>query len=95
MTSNKYKFTITNINLEKISKKFNIVISLNNKTLLTELDDTTVETISFLDETKRLHNCSNISKFDLVIKTGKVDTKNNRLSFVFIYCSSRTTNFTF
>jgi len=68
MTSNKYKFTITNINLEKISKKFNIVISLNNKTLLTELDDTTVETISFLDETKRLHNCSNISKFDDITK---------------------------
>lgn len=68
MTSNKYKFTITGINLEDISKKFNIDISLNNKTLLTELDDNATETISFLDETKRLHNCSNISKLDDISK---------------------------
>lgn len=64
MTSNKYKFKISGINLEEIGKKFNIDMSLNNKTLLTELGDNTSETISFLDETKKLHNCSNISKIN-------------------------------
>mgnify|MGYP001109155851 CR=1 FL=1 len=68
MTSNKYKFTLSNINLEEISKKFNIDISLKNKTLLTELGDNTSDTISFLDETKRLHTCSHVSKLDNINK---------------------------
>lgn len=64
MTSNKYKFTLTGVNLESITRKFNIDISLNNKTLLTDLEGNETDTISFLDETKRLHTCSNISKLD-------------------------------
>lgn len=86
MTSNKYKFTLTNINLDEIGKKFNIDISLKNKTLLTELYDNTPEVISFLDETKKLHTCSNISKLNDISKQYNCFWCRYQIISVPIYC---------
>jgi len=86
MTSNKYKFTLTNISLEDIGKKFNIDISFNNKTLLSDLDDSTSDTISFLDETKKLHTCSNISKLDDISKQYNCFWCRYQIKSIPIYC---------
>ena len=86
MTSNKYKFTLFGINLEEIGKKFNIDISLNNKTLLSDLDDNTSDNISFLDETKRLHTCSNISKINVISKQYNCFWCRYQISSIPIHC---------
>lgn len=79
--SNKYVFILKNINTEKIDKKYGISIISNitqtelqpdNTTKLTELSEIecekSLETISFLDEAKRIYQC-NISMIDF--NTGK------------------------
>ena len=70
--SNKYVFTLKNINTDKVDMKYNITLMSNinhndqptNTTKLTELNiDHTMDIISFLDESKRLYQC-NISMID-------------------------------
>lgn len=70
--SNKYVFTLKNINTDKVDIKYNITLISNinhvdqptNTTKLTELNiDHTMDIISFLDESKRLYQC-NISMID-------------------------------
>jgi len=73
--STKYVFTLQNINTEKIDQKYgitllsnltNIVNNIDNKTTLielTETKDTSLDIVSFLDESKRLYQC-NISMID-------------------------------
>ena len=73
--SKKYIFILKSINSEKVDQKYGISIVSNltsnddqpiNTTKLSELNDigNQPETISFLDETKRLFQC-NISMIDL------------------------------
>jgi hypothetical protein len=95
--SKKYIFVLNNINVEKIKQKYGITIISNltnneqplNTTKLSELNDITNsgisnETISFLDETKRLFQC-NISMIDFStskdIKTLKYNCFWDRHSF--------------
>lgn len=65
----KYLFTLKNIDREKIHKQYNIDIDLNNNvtktTKLSELnmDKGNPDVISFLDESKRIHQC-HISMID-------------------------------
>ena len=71
--STKYVFSLKNINTEKIDQKYRITllsnltnIVNNNKTTLIELTenkDTSLDIVSFLDESKRLYQC-NISMID-------------------------------
>jgi len=74
--STKYVFTLKNINTEKIDQKYGITIisnisqnveQPNNTTTLTELSEinknTSLDIISFLDESKRLYQC-NVSMID-------------------------------
>jgi hypothetical protein len=56
--SNSYIFTLKNIDLDELNNKFNTDIKFENITPLTELNEFSSETISFLDETKQLHNCN-------------------------------------
>ena len=67
----KYIFTLFNLNTEKIDQKYGITIISNiynnnnenppdNTTKLIELeelDNSSVEIVSFLDETKRIYKC--------------------------------------
>ena len=79
--SNKYVFTLKSINVEKIDQKYGITLisnishnieQPNNTTTLTELSElnknTSIDIISFLDESKRLFQC-NVSMIDF--STGK------------------------
>lgn len=80
--SRKYVFTLNNVNTEKVENKYGITLTSNisvvdnppiNSTKLTELTDmnndgSTLDVISFLDETKRLYQC-NISMIDF--RSGK------------------------
>jgi hypothetical protein len=79
--SKKYIFTLCNINTEKIDQKYGITIISNiftnekppdNTTKITELSDlnsnTSCNIISFLDETKRIYQCT-VSIIDFT--TGK------------------------
>ena len=79
--SKKYIFTLSNINTEKIDQKFGITIVSNiftnekppdNTTKITELSDlnsnTSCNIVSFLDETKRIYQCT-VSIIDFT--TGK------------------------
>jgi hypothetical protein len=79
--SKKYIFTLVNINTEKIDQKYGITIISNifsndkppdNTTNITELSEmksnTNINSISFLDETKRIYQCS-VSMIDFT--TGK------------------------
>ena len=74
--SNKYIFTLKNVNIEKIDQKYGIVLVSNltqsieqpsNTTTLTELSEinknTSLDIISFLDEAKRIYQC-NVSMID-------------------------------
>lgn len=76
--SNKYVFTLKNINVEKIDHKYGITIisnishnieQPNNTTTLTELSElnknTSIDIVSFLDESKRTYQC-NISMIDFI-----------------------------
>lgn len=79
--SKKYIFTLTNVNTEYVDQKYGITIVSNitnnekppeNTTKLSELSDlhnenSSLDVISFLDETKRLYQC-NVSLIDF--KTG-------------------------
>ena len=79
--SSKYVFTVKNINTEKIDKNYGITLTSNishnvepptNTTTITELTDndknTSLDIVSFLDESKRLYQC-NVSMIDF--STGK------------------------
>ena len=79
--SKKYIFTLVNINTEKIDQKYGItIVSIiftndkppDNTTNITELSEmksnTNINSISFLDETKRIYQCS-VSMIDFT--TGK------------------------
>ena len=79
--SKKYIFTLVNINTEKIDQKYGITIISNiftnekppdNTTNINELTDlnssNVINSISFLDETKRIYQCS-VSMIDFT--TGK------------------------
>ena len=79
--SNKYVFTLKNINTEKIDQKYGIILISNisqnieqptNTTMLTELSElnknTSLDIVSFLDESKRLYQC-NVSMINY--STGK------------------------
>jgi hypothetical protein len=79
--SKKYIFTLSNINTEKIDQKYGITIISNiftnekppdNTTKITELSDlnsnTSCNIVSFLDETKRIYQCT-VSIIDFT--TGK------------------------
>lgn len=72
--SNKYVFTLYNVNTELVDKKYGITISSNitrneqpptNTTKLSELasERATSQVISFLDESKRMRTC-NVSMID-------------------------------
>lgn len=74
--STKYVFTLKNINTEKVDQKYGITLLsnltnidtniVNNTTTLielTETKDTSLDIVSFLDESKRLYQC-NISMID-------------------------------
>ena len=77
----KYVFTLKNINTEKVEQKYNIVLISNidddnieqpkNTTKITEITelekDTSIDIISFLDESKRLFQC-NVSMIDFYTK---------------------------
>jgi hypothetical protein len=74
--STKYIFSLTGVNIDKIDDKYGITLIANlsndgipnNTTKLTDINlDKPVEVISFLDESKRLYQCS-ISIIDF--KTG-------------------------
>ena len=78
--SSKYVFTLKGINTEKIDQKYGITIVSNisqnidqplNTTTITELTelnkDTSIDIISFLDESKRLFQC-NVSMIDFYNK---------------------------
>lgn len=76
--SNKYVFTLCNVNTELVDKKYGITISSNithneqpptNTTKLSELSSerATPEVISFLDDSKREHTC-NVSMIDFSTK---------------------------
>lgn len=80
--SNKYVFTLKNINTEKVEQKYGIKLISNissteipeeNITKLSELnvDNLDIETISFLDETKKNHQCF-ISMIDFSSKTDTI-----------------------
>jgi hypothetical protein len=66
--TNKYVFTLKNVNTEKIDQKFNISLISNlssssqplNTTKLADLNnnDVSMDIISFLDETKRNYQCN-------------------------------------
>lgn len=84
--SNKYKFTLTGINMDKIDQKFSLTQGINvfdpdfipeNVTKLDDLEmmKKTPEVISFLDESKKLKKCF-VSMID--IKTGLSVSKNRR-----------------
>ena len=62
----KYSFTLQNINIDHINSKYGIKLSVkntikdnfsDNTTKLTTLNKNTPEVISFLDESKKKHNC--------------------------------------
>lgn len=85
--SNKYVFTLKGVNTEKVDQKYNITLISNithidnqplNTTKLTELNDNInskpIQTISFLDESKKIYQC-NVSMIDF--KSGK-DIENNK-----------------
>jgi hypothetical protein len=66
----KYVFTLKNIDIEKIDEKYGIIdkkldsgVNITKLTELSELEKSN-NTISFLDESKRLYNC-NISMIDI------------------------------
>jgi len=70
--TNKYVFTLKNVNIEQVDKKFNITITSNienslqptNTTKLSDLShDKSLDIVSFLDETKRTYHC-NVSMID-------------------------------
>lgn len=72
--SNKYVFTLKNVNTEKVDNMYGIVLVSNisstdipddNITHLSELNTerTVLEVVSFLDETKKVHQCT-ISMID-------------------------------
>lgn len=77
----KYFFTLRNINTEKVEQKYNILLvsniadndmeQPNNTTKITEITDlekdTSIDIISFLDESKRLFQC-NVSMIDFYTK---------------------------
>lgn len=77
--STKFVFTLKNINIEKVDQKYGITLISNinttddippiNTTTITELTetakDTSLDIISFLDETKRIYQC-NISMIDFI-----------------------------
>ena len=94
--SKKYFFVLKNINAEKIETKYNISMTNNillqnneippdkNVTKITELSDlnkdSSLEIVSFLDETKRLYRC-NVSMIDF--KTG---LETNELKYNCFWC---------
>jgi len=85
--SSKYVFTLKNVNTEKVDNMFGISlisnilsadIPVDNITRLTELntDSTQTETISFLDEMKKAHNCT-ISMIDFRTQKETLQLKHN------------------
>ena len=83
--SNKYVFTLKNVNTEKVDQKYNIslvsnLIKINqpaHSTNLSELDrDKSLDIISFLDESKRNFQC-NATMIDFKNKTDINDFKYN------------------
>ena len=75
--SNKYVFTLKNVNTEQVDQKYNISLVSNlskinqpvNTTNLSELDhDKSLDIISFLDESKRNFQC-NATMIDFKTKT--------------------------
>ena len=83
--SNKYVFTLKNVNTEQVDQKYNISLVSNlskinqpvNTTNLSELDhDKSLDIISFLDESKRNFQC-NATMIDFKTKTDINEFKYN------------------
>jgi hypothetical protein len=76
LKKSKYTFTVTGLNINKLNQKYHIKnnsIKKNNTTCLKLLEKN--HTISFLDESKRSHNC-----YLSMININKIDLKNNNYS---------------
>ena len=83
--SNKYVFTLKNVNTEEVDKKYNICLVSNlsklqqpiNTTNLSELNhDKSLDIISFLDESKRNFQC-NVTMIDFKTNSNINQTKYN------------------
>lgn len=85
--SSKYVFTLKNVNTEKVDQKYSITLTSNissdnipdnNITKLSELntENSIPETVSFLDETKKIHHCT-ISMIDFRTKAETITSRHN------------------